>query len=202
MEMLLDAEDHRKIAAGIREKYVRVAVSPDGHFSYPTGRKGLQRLNYDAGRVAELPDRVADSYCGVGNPFSLGAVNPGDHVLDVGCGAGVDTILAGMMTGPDGRAVGIDGVPEMLERAAKNAGQVHLKHVAFQKADAAALPFDDAEFDVVISNGVFNLVPDKQAALKEVFRVLKPGGRLMIADQITAGPVAKDLKARVDSWFR
>lgn len=195
-------QDREIIHSSIRKKYVAVAGEPAGQFTYPTGRNGLESLNYDAERIAALPDIVAGSYCGVGNPFSLGSVEAGDAVLDIGCGAGVDTILAGMMTGTGGKAVGIDLVPEMLERAERNLRRMDLENVTFVEGGAEQLQFAGDTFDVVISNGVFNLVPDKTAALKEVFRVLKPGGRLMIADQISAGPVLKDLKERVASWFR
>ncbi|MFH0998600.1 MAG: methyltransferase domain-containing protein [Pseudomonadota bacterium] len=203
METQILQEDLEQIAAGIRQKYSRVADSPQGQFKYPTGRAGLEALQYDAVLIHNLPDDVAASYCGVGNPFSLGVIHKGDTVLDIGCGAGVDTILAAMMTGPEGKAVGVDIVPEMLQRAATNLRQVDLHHVSFQSATGEHLPFPDDHFDVVISNGVINLIPDKDAAIREILRVLKVGGRLMIADQVTAaGGTQKSLKDRLSSWFQ
>jgi arsenite methyltransferase len=195
-------EDLAKIEAGIRDKYARVAENPQGLFAYPTGRSGIEGLGYDPELVNALPEAVISSYCGVGNPFSLGTINKGDAVLDIGCGAGVDTIIAGMMVGPAGKVVGIDIVPEMLERAESNLSMTDLHNITFKKASGENLPFEDAEFDAVISNGVINLVPDKVALLNEVIRVLKLGGRLMLADQVASGPVQKDMKARLANWFQ
>jgi SAM-dependent methyltransferase len=200
MESQISQKDKSKIEAGIRGKYVKVAQSPDGLFKYPTGRAGLETLKYDPTLIQSLPDDVAASFCGVGNPFSLGPVNAGEAVLDIGCGTGVDTLLAAMMAGPSGKAGGVDIVPEMLQRAEENLKMTDLKNVSFQKASGEKLPFEDNRFDVVISNGVINLIPDKATTLKEAFRVLKPGGRLMIADQILVGDLPNKLKTRIKKW--
>jgi arsenite methyltransferase len=202
MDPQITRDDLKKIEAGIREKYINVSKSPEGQFTYPTGKKGLEALHYDKALLDQLPEAVVASYCGVGNPFSLGKINPGEEILDIGCGAGVETILAVMMTGETGRAVGVDIVPEMLERAEANLEMTGLQNVSFQKASGENLPFPENSFDVAISNGAINLIPDKEATLSEILRVLKPGGRLMVADQVTAGAVQKDLKARVTSWFQ
>lgn len=202
MESQISQHDLEQIAAGIRSKYSRVAHSPEGQFKYPTGRAGLEALKYDTALTDALPDDVAASYCGVGNPFSLGTVRRGDAVLDIGCGAGVDTILAAMMTGSDGKVVGVDIVPEMLQRAEANLKKLDLHHVRFQSATGEHLPFPDGHFDVVVSNGVINLIPDKDAAMREILRVMKVGGRLMIADQVMAGGTPKSLKDRLSSWFQ
>lgn len=189
------------IEGGIRQKYAEVAKNPEGQFQYPTGRKGLEALQYDQNLIDRLPEAVASSYCGVGNPFSLGKINAGERILDVGCGAGVDAILAAMMAGPDGSAVGVDMVPEMLARAASNRKMTGVQNVSFQNAAGNNLPFPDDSFDVVISNGVINLIPDKEGALTEIHRVLKPGGRLMVADQVAVGSVQTDIQARLANWF-
>ena len=202
MESLITRDDLKKIKAGIREKYNKVAQSPDGQFKYPTGKKGLEALNFENALIEKLPDAVASSYCGVGNPFSLGKINPGEKILDIGCGAGVDTILAAIMAGPKGSVVGVDIVPEMIARAESNLQLMELDNLNFQKVSGEDLPFADDTFDVVISNGVINLIPDKEAAISEIMRVLKPKGRLMVADQIAAGSVQKDIKARLDNWFQ
>jgi SAM-dependent methyltransferase len=202
MSNQITQDDLNKIEVGIRDKYMKVAKNPEGLFAYPTGRVGMEAQKYDPELVSALPDVVVSSYCGVGNPFSLGTINKGDIILDIGCGAGVDTILAAMMAGPTGRAVGIDVVPEMLDRATSNLAMTDVKNVTFTKTSGEDLPFEDDEFDVVISNGVINLIPDKAALLKEVMRVLKPGDRLMIADQIATGNVQKDIKARLANWFQ
>jgi SAM-dependent methyltransferase len=202
METQITQKDLEQITAGIHNKYSRVADSPQGQFKYPTGRAGLEALKYDAAFIDNLPDETAASYCGVGNPFSLGEIHSGDAVLDIGCGAGVDTILAAMMTGPEGKSVGVDIVPEMLQRAAVNLRLTHLENVTFQSATGEKLPFPDNHFDVVISNGVINLIPDKDAVLNEIMRVLKAGGRLMVADQVMTGGVPKSLKDRLINWFQ
>jgi SAM-dependent methyltransferase len=202
MKNNMTRNDLDKIEAGIRQKYSEVAKSPEGRFQYPTGRKGLETLNYDKTLIDQLPDAVASSFCGVGNPFSLGKINAGEHVLDMGCGAGVDTILAAIMVGPNGSAVGVDMVPEMIARAESNLKMTGMDTVSFQTTAGENLPFPDDTFDVVISNGVINLIPDKEGALTEILRVLKPGGRLMVADQIAVASVQKDIQARVASWFQ
>lgn len=202
MQARIPPEDEDRIEAGIHGKYRKVANSPEGLFKYPTGKAGLEILEYNPELIQVLPDSVVSSYCGVGNPFSIGPIKKGEAVLDIGCGVGVDTLIASMMVGPTGKAVGIDLTAEMLERAKTNLKLTDLENVTFKKASGENLPFEDNSFDVVISNGVINLIPDKTATLKEVMRVLKPGGRLMIADQIMVGQLKKDLKTRIDSWFQ
>ena len=202
MENELTAQDKRLIEENIRGKYLKVAASPEGLFRYPTGRAGLEALHYPPEVIKALPEKVAASYCGVGNPFSLGPVNRGEAVLDIGCGSGIDSIIAVNLVGPEGKATGIDLVPEMLARAGENARMAGVENVTFMEASAEQLPFPDHSFDVVISNGVFNLVVDKVKALAEVYRVLKPGGRFMLADQVLAGELPKETKARVANWAR
>ena len=202
MELKLTTEDRGRIEESIRQKYIKVAISPEGNFQYPIGRAGLEALAYDKEMIQNLPDDAVESYCGVGNPFTLGPIQEGETVLDIGCGTGVDTLIAAIMVGPEGKVVGIDMVPEMLERAMKNLNETILSNITFQPASAENLPFPDESFDVVISNGVFNLIPDKVKALSEVLRVLKRSGRLMIADQILTGQLPEDAKARIESWFR
>jgi SAM-dependent methyltransferase len=202
MDTDITQNDLDKIEASIRDKYSKVAQTPEGQFKYPTGRKGLEALNYEKALTANLPNSVASSYCGVGNPFCLGKIHQGEQVLDVGCGAGVDTILAGIAVGPKGSVVGVDIVPEMIARAKSNLQIIDLDNVNFKTASGGNLPFADDTFDVVISNGVINLIPDKEAALSEIKRVLRPAGRLMMADQIAKGSVQKDIKARLANWFQ
>ena len=197
----LTAQDKQRIEEGIRGKYVKVAVSPEGQFRYPTGRAGLEAMHYDPYLIRVLPESVTAAYCGVGNPFTLGPIHPGDIVLDIGCGAGVDSIFAAVMAGQSGKVTGIDLVPEMLERAKENA-RLSALNINFLEGSAEDLLFFGNTFDVVISNGVFNLVVDKVKALSEVYRVLKPGGRLMLADQILAGELPKETQARIENWAR
>lgn len=200
--MELTAKDRKQIKESIRGKYTKVARNPEGLFKYPTGRLGLETLKYDKEFVQTLPPAVITSYCGVGNPFTLGPISEAEVVLDIGCGAGVDTIVAGHKVGPKGKVTGIDTVPEMLAKAKANVRMMDLKNVTLLEASAEKLPFPDSGFDVVISNGVFNLVPDKPRAVAEAFRVLRPGGRFMIADQVLVGQPSSDNRARIKSWFR
>jgi SAM-dependent methyltransferase len=202
METKFNSDETKRIREGIEEKYKGVAINPEGNFNYPTGRAGLEGQKYDPEILRALPQDVLASYCGVGNPFSLGPVNKGEAVLDIGCGAGVDTLVAAVMVGPEGKVTGIDLVPEMLERAKANLRRTFIKNVTFQEGSAEQLPFPDGTFDVVISNGVFNLIPDKAKALREVFRVLKPSGRFLLADQILMGEMPADTGSMVENWAR
>ncbi len=196
----LTLQDKHRIEESIRQKYLRAAASPEGLFRYPTGRAGLEALGYAPELVRDLPEVVAASYCGVGNPFILGPIQEGEAILDIGCGAGVDSIIAARLVGPSGAVTGIDLVPEMLARASEHARLAGLANVTFRESSAEQLPFPDNRFDLVISNGAFNLVVDKIQALGEVFRVLKPAGRFMLADQVLAGELPKEIKTRVESW--
>ncbi|OGP92167.1 MAG: methyltransferase type 11 [Deltaproteobacteria bacterium RBG_16_47_11] len=200
--MKLTTEDRNRIKASIRQKYAEVSVSPEGLFRYPTGRVGLEALGYASEIIRSLPEAAVSSYCGVGNPFILGQIKEGDEVLDIGCGGGVDTLAAAIIVGSTGNVVGIDMVSEMLARAKENLRETLFHNVTLLEASAEDLPFRRNSFHVVISNGVFNLIVDKARALAEVFRALKPNGRLMIADQILTGDLPDDTKSRVESWFR
>ena len=202
MEPVLSPEDKQKIETGIREKYAKVAAGPQGLFTYPTGKAGLEALGYDPEILKSLPESVLDSFCGVGNPFSLGPVDRGETVLDIGSGGGLDSLVAARMVGAGGKVVGLDLSPEMVVRAYENLKQTDLTNVAFQEFSGEDLPFPDGSFDLVISNGVFNLIPAKGRMLKEACRVLKPNGRLLIADQILSGALTKSPQERIDSWFR
>jgi len=200
METKFNSDERKRIREGIKDKYKAVAITPEGKFSYPTGRAGLEGQKYDPKILRALPEDVLASYCGVGNPFSLGPLNKGEAVLDIGCGAGVDTLVAAIMVGTEGRVTGIDLIPEMLKRARTNLKKTSLKNVTLREGSAEKLPFPDETFDVVISNGVFNLIPDKAKALREVFRVLKPSGRFLLADQILLGEMPVDTESMIKNW--
>ena len=202
MKIEFNRDERKRIREGISEKYKNVATSPEGRFSYPTGRAGLEGQNYDPEILNALPEDVLASYCGVGNPFSLGPVNKGEAVLDIGCGTGVDTLVAAIKVGPEGRVVGLDLIPEMLNRARINLEKTSLRNVTLQEGSAEQLPFPDETFDVIISNGVLNLIPDKEKALREVFRVLKSSGRFLLADQILMGEMPADTESMVANWSR
>lgn len=174
----------RTIEQEILERFRKAANSPEGLFRYPTGREGLRGLGYPAGFVDALPDRVAQCYCGVGNPFMPLAPEAGLRVLDVGCGAGVDALAAAYFVGSRGRVTGLEFSPHMLARAQENLRLCNAGNISLLRAAAEKLPFADASFDLLISNGVYNLVQDKAQALAEARRVLRPGGLFKVADQI------------------
>jgi SAM-dependent methyltransferase len=184
MNNVFAEETRKKIEEGIRQRYAAAAQNPEGRFRFPTGKAGLETLGYDRSILSGLPDEVLASYCGVGQPFRLDQIQEGESVLDVGCGAGVDTIIAGVLTGPQGKATGIDFVPEMVQRANRNLQMAKLENVSFEQGSGENLSFPNESFDCVISNGAFNLIPDKAKALREAFRVLMRNGKFMIADQV------------------
>jgi SAM-dependent methyltransferase len=200
METQFTAQDKIWIQKTIRKTYSKAAKGSKGLFNYPTGHEGLTALKYDPELLQALPSDVTASYCGVGNPFTLGPINEGDVVLDVGSGAGVDTLISAMMTGPSGKVVGVDLTPAMLETAKKNLSMTDLKNVRFEEGSVENLPFADEDFNIVTSNGALNLVPDKARAFAEIYRVLKPGGRLMVADEILIGELPKEKEKIIKSW--
>jgi len=202
MHLELEQIDKENITKSILEKYAKAAVSMEGSFRYPTGAPALRMLGYEEAILSLLPEPVQATYCGVGNPFSMGAIDPGMAVIDIGCGAGVDTLVAALIVGAEGKAVGIDMTPEMIECANKNLNQMKLRNVSFYQASAEQLDFPPESFDVAISNGALNLVVNKERALAEIYKVLKPGGRLMVADQVLVGEPPQSIKGMVASWYR
>jgi arsenite methyltransferase len=184
----------------VREKYRAVAVEPDATYHFHTGRPLAARLGYDPAIVDALPDRAVESFAGVGNPFSLRTIEPGERVVDVGSGAGFDSFVAAHQVGPDGTVVGIDMTVEMLAKATDTAGLLGLSHVEFRHGLAEDLPVDNAWADVVISNGVINLCADKRAVFDEIHRVLRPGGALQFADIANGRPVPIEAMRDVDLW--
>jgi arsenite methyltransferase len=197
MQPLLDTEQLR---TAIRDEYAEVAACPLKGFHFHTGRFLAARLGYSRDRVDALPDSVVESFAGVGNPFSWGELLPGETVLDLGSGAGFDAVLAARMVGSRGRVIGVDMTPAMLAKARANVALLDLDTVEFRDGYLEVLPVDDTSIDVVISNGVINLCPDKAAVLAEAFRVLKPGGRLQISDIVVSRAVPEDGKADIALW--
>lgn len=192
--------DVRGIREAIREKYVRVAQSPEGRFRYPVGRAGALAMGYAPELLRPVPDDVLAFFCGVGNPFALGQINKGEVVLDVGCGAGVDLVIASRLVGPGGKVCGIDLTPEMAERARGNLELAGVVGADVRVAGAESIPYGDATFDVVISNGAFNLSPLKEQSFAEVYRVLRPGGRLQFADMVVDQALPPDVAASLEAW--
>ena len=184
----------------IQGEYAAVASTPQQGFHFHTGRELAARLGYPEARVDTLPKSVVESFAGVGNPFSWGGPQPGETVVDLGSGAGLDAILAAIAVGEHGRVIGVDMTPAMLAKARHNAGLLALTNVAFREGYLEELPIADETADVVISNGVINLSPRKEAVLAEAYRVLKPGGRLQIADIVVSRAVPDEAKEDVALW--
>jgi SAM-dependent methyltransferase len=184
----------------IRRTYAQVSAEPGEDFIFPTGRGWAEDLGYPQPELARVPDGSVESFAGVANPFSLGRIEPGLTVLDLGCGAGTDLLIAAQMTGPGGRAIGIDMTSGMLDRARAGAAALGLETVELHQGLIESLPLADASVDVVISNGVIDLVPDKEAVFDEIDRVLRPGGRLQIADVVIHTAVSEDARKNIDLW--
>src|SRR5688572_2238657 len=193
--------DTARLRAEVQTMYSRVAAAPDGEFHFHRGPAyASTRLGYDATELAALPLDVTSSFAGVGNPHAIGRIPRGAVVVDIGCGAGTDLLVAAMRTGPAGRAIGVDMTEAMRRRATAGAAACGLTNVDIRPGDATRLPLDEASVDVVISNGVLNLVPEKERAVAEIARVLKPGGRVQIADIIIGETLPDSALRDIDLW--
>jgi arsenite methyltransferase len=184
----------------IRRTYTHVSIAPEQEFIFPTGRAWARELGYPEPELARVPEATVESFAGVANHWTLGRIEPGSVVLDLGCGAGTDLLIAAQMTGAAGRVIGVDMTATMLERARQSATEMGLANVELHESLIEALPLDDASVDVVISNGVIDLVPDKDAVFDEIDRVLRPGGRLQLADIVIHHEVSEDARSRIDLW--
>jgi SAM-dependent methyltransferase len=184
----------------IRKTYTEVSTEQEQEFIFPTGRAWARELGYPEPELAGVPDATVESFAGVANHWVLGRVEPGSVVLDLGCGAGTDLLIAAQMTGPTGRVIGVDMTPAMLERARESAQQMGFENVELRESLIESLPLEDASVDIVISNGVIDLVPDKDTVFDEIDRVLRPGGRLQVADVVIHTEVSEDARKRIDLW--
>ena len=196
-DLLVDADALR---LQVREKYRQVALTPEATYHFHTGRALAHRLGYEAAAVTALPDQAVESFAGVGNPFALRRLRPGERVVDVGAGAGFDAFIAARQVGEAGRVVGVDMTPEMLEKSRATAELLGLGQVEFRRGLAEALPVADWWADVVLANGVVNLCADKRAVFAEIWRVLKPGGWLQFADIANGRPVPEAALRDIDLW--
>ena len=193
--------DTLRLRAEIKSIYARVAADPSGEFHFHRGPEyAAQRLNYDAGELAKIPRSVSESFAGVGNPHAIAPKPVGATVVDIGSGAGTDLLLAALHVGPHGRAIGVDMTESMRERARQGATACGLTQVDVRDGEATVLPVESGGVDIVISNGVLNLVPDKRDAISEIRRVLKPGGRVQIADIVMAVELSEDARRDIDLW--
>lgn len=192
--------DVARLRLEVQREYEEVATNPSLGFHFHTGRPLAKLLGYAAGDVDPLPDVAVESFAGVGNPWIWGRLHPGETVVEVGSGAGLDALIAASQVGPTGMVVGVDMTPAMIEKARSNAALVGLENVQFREGLAEALPVLDGFADVITSNGVINLCPDKDAAYRELYRALKPGGRLQIADIVVRRAVPRDAREDIDLW--
>jgi arsenite methyltransferase len=198
--MAIEVEiDVQLLKSEIKKTYASVSAEPDRDFIFPTGRAWAEDLRYPA-ELAAVPDAAVESFAGVANPWVLGQLASGERVLDLGSGAGTDSLIAAQMVGEHGHVTGIDMTPEMLAKARAAAAEMGASNVEFVESEAERLPFPDESFDVVISNGVIDLIPDKDAVFAELFRVLAPGGRMQIADVTIQSPVSAEGRRNIDLW--
>ena len=198
--MGVDVElDVELLKSEIKKTYAAVSQAPEQDFVFPTGRPWAEDLGYPE-ELARVPEGAVESFAGVANPFSLGRLAPGERVLDLGSGAGTDSLVAAQMVGEQGRVTGVDMTPEMLAKARAAAAELGVGNVDFVESEAERLPFPDGSFDVVISNGVIDLIPDKDAVFAEIVRVLALGGRIQIADVTIQNPVSAEGRRDIDLW--
>jgi arsenite methyltransferase len=193
--------DTQVLRSEVSKIYARVATDPDGDFHFHRGPAyAADFLGYDPAELATLPEECTASFAGIANPISIAPILPGEAVLDIGCGAGMDLLLAARRVGPKGRAIGIDMTETMRDRATHSAAAAGLANVEVRCADATAMPIPDASVDVVISNGVLNLVPEKEKGFAEIWRVLRPGGRLQLGDIALDVELGEDARRNIDLW--
>jgi arsenite methyltransferase len=193
--------DTLQLRAEIQSIYARVAADPSGEFHFHRGPEyAATRLGYDAAELAKIPRTVTESFAGVGNPHAIGPVPAGATVVDIGSGAGTDLLLAAIHVGPTGRAIGVDMTEAMRDRARRGAVACGLTHVEVREGEATALPVETEGVDAVISNGVLNLVAEKQTAIAEIRRILKPGGRVQIADIVLGVELPEEARRDIDLW--
>ena len=194
------AVDAEALRCQISDKYTEVAKTPEKGFHFHTGKPLALMLGYPEEVVDSLPAGTVDSFAGMGNPFSMGTLQPGETVLDIGCGAGFDSLIAARQVGETGRVISVDMTPAMLDKAAAGTQEAGIANIEFHEGLAESLPVSDGSIDVVISNGVINLCPDKVSVMQEVNRVLKPGGRIQISDIVVHKEVPQDAKDDIDLW--
>ena len=194
------AVDVETLRCQISDKYTAVAKTPEKGFHFHTGKPLALMLGYSEEVLEALPAGTVESFAGTGNPFTMDELGPGETVLDIGCGAGFDTLIAARQVGETGRVISVDMTPAMLDKATAGAKRAGFSNIEFREGFAEALPVDDASIDVVISNGVINLCPDKLAVMQEIYRALRPGGRIQLADIVVHIEVPQNAKDDIDLW--
>lgn len=200
MAEILELVDLDELRQEVRKKYREVAEDPSANYHFHTGRGHAMRLGYPTTPLDQLPEEACEAFAGVGNPFFWGGPQPGERVVDLGSGAGMDTFLAALWVGPAGRVIGVDMTPPMLQRSRALAEKMGLSNVEFREGFIEDLPVEDGWADLVISNGVINLCPDKLGVYRQISRVLKPGGRMTVADICLERPVPEEALRDIDLW--
>ena len=183
-----------------RARFTRIAKDPSSEKRFPVGPESAKRLGYDADEIDSMPGSVTESFAGVGCPIALGPINEGETVLDLGCGAGLDSLLAARRVGPEGRVIGIDMTPDMVRKASENGQKLGVENVEFRQGSAEQLSLGNTSVDIVLSNGVINLCPDKGRVVSEIYRVLRPGGRLYVADITLEDGVDQATVEKLGTW--
>ena len=196
----LDSESASKIRSSVKSKYRDIAMRPKGHFPYPVGRESALKLGYDQAWLEAVPSDVVEKFVGAGNPFSIRMPKPGERILDAGCGCGLDAFVCSLLVGPSGRVSAVDLTAEMLVLPRMLVSKLEQQNVEFREASIEALPYEDGAFDLVISNGVLNLIPDKKAAFSELARVLRTDGVLAAADLLVMEEIPPEVLESKDAW--
>lgn len=201
MPVSLNDLDVPRLRSEVGKLYARVATDPDGKFHFHRGAEyAVTKLLYDRAELAEIPASSTETFAGAANPHLIEPLRSGEAVLDVGCGSGTDLLLAMRRVGPSGRGIGVDMTEEMMDRCRASISELALDNVELRRGDAENLPLDDATVDVVISNGVLNLVPDKERAFREIYRVLRPSGRLLLGDIVIRSAIPSAMACNIDLW--
>ena len=200
MAEILELVDLDELRKEVREKYREVAQDPAAEYHFHTGRAHAIRLGYPTTPLDQLPEEACEAFAGVGNPFFWGGPKSGERVIDLGSGAGMDTFLAALSVGPTCQVIGVDMTPQMLDRSRALAERLGLANIEFREGFIEDLPVEDGWADLVISNGVINLCPDKLGVYRQIFRVLRPGGRMTVADICLERPVPEEALRDIDLW--
>lgn len=193
-------ELRQRIFDAVQEMYAEVAACPTKGFHFPTGRPACEYVGYPASELDALPATAVESFAGVGYPFSVNVIKNGDTVCDIGSGAGTDILIAAIKVGPDGTVYGIDFTEAMIEKAMGNIRMSRADNVSLLSGNAESIPLPDRSVDVVTSNGVLNLVPDKPAAFEEIHRIVKTGGHLQISDIVLGQELSEKSRNNPKLW--
>jgi SAM-dependent methyltransferase len=191
-----------EIKQAVKEKYSEVASNPQAKFNFPVGRKFAESVGYSGELLDKLPASMWESFTGAGNPQPYIDIKRGEKILDLGCGAGLDLYLYAQATGPEGQVYGLDISEDMIAKTRRNMETLNVQNVEFLCAPADSIPLPDGSVELVAVNGIYNLSPDKTAVMREVARVLRPGGRTIFAEIVLKAPLPEEIRKNINDWFR